>query len=123
MHLHWQHSAAPTWCPASTSTCCVAWPPTGGNCSRPCRSSTWCTCPLARARAPVRPSPPSWRWDIGARVVGVVSAHATTYADSLAAGFVVEAPVTTLLADGMACRVADAEALAILQGTSTTSSK
>jgi threonine dehydratase len=28
----------------------------------------------------------------------------------------VEAPVTTLLADGMACRVADAEALAILQG-------
>jgi threonine dehydratase len=51
-----------------------------------------------------------------ARIVGVVSAHATTYADSLAAGRVVEAPVTTLLADGMACRVADAEALAILQG-------
>jgi threonine dehydratase len=50
------------------------------------------------------------------RIVGVVSAHATTYADSLAAGRVVEAPVTTLLADGMACRVADAEALAILQG-------
>ena len=51
-----------------------------------------------------------------ARIVGVVSAHATTYADSLAAGRVVAAPVTTLLADGMACRVADAEALAILQG-------
>jgi threonine dehydratase len=51
-----------------------------------------------------------------ARIVGVVSAHATTYADSLAAGHVVEAPVTTLLADGMACRVADAEALSILQG-------
>lgn len=51
-----------------------------------------------------------------ARIVGVVSAHATTYADSLAAGHVVEAPVTTLLADGMACRVADTEALAILQG-------
>ena len=51
-----------------------------------------------------------------ARIVGVVSAHATTYADSLTAGRVVEAPVTTLLADGMACRVADAEALAILQG-------
>jgi threonine dehydratase len=48
------------------------------------------------------------------RIVGVVSAHATTYADSLAAGRVVEAPVTTQLADGMACRVADAEALAIL---------
>ncbi|MFZ2307677.1 MAG: threonine dehydratase [Rhodoferax sp.] len=51
-----------------------------------------------------------------ARIVGVVSAHATTYADSLAAGRIVEAPVTTRLADGMACRVADAEALAILQG-------
>jgi len=50
------------------------------------------------------------------RIVGVVSSHATTYADSLAAGHVVEAPVTTLLADGMACRVADPEALAILQG-------
>ena len=51
-----------------------------------------------------------------ARIVGVVSRHATTYADSLAAGRVVEAPVTTLLADGMACRVADSAALQILQG-------
>ena len=50
-----------------------------------------------------------------ARIVGVVSRHATTYADSLAAGHVVEAPVTTLLADGMACRVADPEALSIMQ--------
>ena len=49
-----------------------------------------------------------------ARVVGVISRHATTYADSLAAGRVVEAPVTTQLADGMACRVADAEALAVM---------
>ena len=48
------------------------------------------------------------------RVVGVVSAHATTYADSFAAGHVVEAPVTTLLADGMAVRRADPSALAIL---------
>ncbi|MFO1264260.1 MAG: threonine dehydratase [Rhodoferax sp.] len=50
------------------------------------------------------------------RIVGVVSSHATTYADSLAAGRVVEAPVTTELADGMACRVADAAALDVLQG-------
>ena len=50
----------------------------------------------------------------GIRIVGVVSAHATTYADSIAAGRVVEAPVSTALADGMACRVADAEALGIL---------
>ena len=48
------------------------------------------------------------------RIVGVVSAHATTYADSLLAGRVMEAPVTTQLADGMACRIADQAALAIL---------
>ena len=50
-----------------------------------------------------------------ASIVGVVSAHATTYADSLAAGHVVASPVTTELADGMACRVADAAALAVLE--------
>ncbi|MBO9676981.1 MAG: threonine dehydratase [Acidovorax sp.] len=50
----------------------------------------------------------------GVRIVGVVSRHATTYADSIAAGRVVEAPVTTQLADGMACRVADQAALDIL---------
>ena len=49
------------------------------------------------------------------KVVGVISAHATTYADSLAAGCVVEAPVSTVLADGMAVRRADPQALAILQ--------
>ncbi|HRK39444.1 MAG TPA: threonine dehydratase [Burkholderiaceae bacterium] len=48
-------------------------------------------------------------------VVGVVSAHATTYADSIAAGRVMEAPVSTQLADGMACRVADQAALDILR--------
>src|SRR5258707_404675 len=39
----------------------------------------------------------------GARsaLIGVVSAHATTYLDSFLARRVVEAPVTTLLADGM----------------------
>ena len=46
------------------------------------------------------------------RIVGVISAHATTYADSLAAGKVVAAPVTTQLADGVACRIAEADALA-----------
>jgi threonine dehydratase len=50
-----------------------------------------------------------------ARIVGVVSAHATTYADSIAAGRVIESPVSTVLADGMACRVADAEALVVLR--------
>ncbi len=48
------------------------------------------------------------------RIVGVVSKHATTYADSIAAGRVVEAPVTTQIADGLAVRVADATALSVL---------
>lgn len=51
---------------------------------------------------------------LNTRIVGVVSAHATTYADSLAAGRVVEAAVNTELADGMACRVAEPEALGVL---------
>ena len=52
----------------------------------------------------------------GARsaLIGVVSAHATTYLDSFRAGRVVEAPVSTRLADGMACRIADEEALEVL---------
>jgi threonine dehydratase len=49
------------------------------------------------------------------KVVGVVSAHATTYADSLKAGAVVEAPVSTVLADGMAVRRADPNALVLLK--------
>ena len=52
----------------------------------------------------------------GARsaLIGVVSAHATTYLDSFHARRVVEAPVTTELADGMACRIADEEALEVV---------
>ena len=49
------------------------------------------------------------------RIVGVVSAHATAYQRSFAAGRAIEAPVSTQLADGMACRVPDAQALAIIQ--------
>lgn len=48
------------------------------------------------------------------KIVGVVSSHATSYADSIAAGRVVEAAVTTVLADGMACRIADQAALDVL---------
>lgn len=52
----------------------------------------------------------------GARstLVGVVSAHATSYLDSFRAGQVLTAPVTTVLADGMACRIADDEALQVV---------
>jgi threonine dehydratase len=48
------------------------------------------------------------------RIVGVVSAHAPAYAHSFAARRAIEAPVTTLLGDGMACRKPDEDALAIL---------
>jgi threonine dehydratase len=52
----------------------------------------------------------------GARcaLVGVVSAHATTYLDSFRHRQVVAAPVSTVLADGMACRLADPEALEVI---------
>lgn len=48
------------------------------------------------------------------KLVGVVSAHATTYLDSFRSKHVIASPVTTELADGMACRVAEEEALAIV---------
>ena len=48
---------------------------------------------------------------LATRVVGVVSAGAPAYALSVAAGVPVEHPVTTFLADGMACRTPDAAAL------------
>lgn len=48
------------------------------------------------------------------RLVGVVSAHAPAYALSFAQRRPVEAPVTTQLADGMAVRVPDPQALAMM---------
>lgn len=48
------------------------------------------------------------------RIVGVVSAHATAYAQSFAAGRMVESPVSTRLADGMACRTPQPDALQII---------
>lgn len=51
---------------------------------------------------------------LSTEIVGVVSAGAPTYALSLAQGRVVEAPVTTVIGDGMACRIAEPAALAIL---------
>ncbi len=50
----------------------------------------------------------------GTKIVGVVSAHAPCFARSFEARSVVEAPVSTLLGDGMACRKPDPEALAII---------
>lgn len=62
-----------------------------------------CACAAARAHLGLR-----------TRIVGVVSAHATAYQQSYQAGQVIEAPVTTVLADGMACRLPDAQALEII---------
>ena len=67
------------------------------------QGSGFCAAAAARAYTGVRSA-----------LVGVVSAHATTYLDSFRARKVVEAPVTTLLADGMACRIADPEALEVV---------
>ena len=49
------------------------------------------------------------------RIVGVISTGATTYRDSIAAGEVVEAVVSTEIADGMAVRRADPMALPVLR--------
>ena len=62
-------------------------------------------CAAARAACALR----------GTRIVGVVSAHATAYLESYRAGRAVEAPVTTRLADGMACRVPEPDALEIIR--------
>jgi threonine dehydratase len=67
------------------------------------QGSGFCSAAAARAYTGAR-----------SRLVGVVSAHATTYLDSFRARRVVAAPVTTVLADGMACRVADEEALQVV---------
>ena len=48
------------------------------------------------------------------KIVGVVAAGAPAYALSFAAGRSLPAPVTTLLADGMACRVPDEASLAVV---------
>ena len=68
------------------------------------QGSGFCAAAAARAASGAR-----------SKLVGVVSAHATTFLDSWRQGRVVEAPVTTVLADGMACRIADPEALEIVQ--------
>ncbi|MBX3660421.1 MAG: threonine dehydratase [Ramlibacter sp.] len=67
------------------------------------QGSGFCAAAAARAHTGAR-----------CKLVGVVSAHATAYLDSFRAGKLLEAPVTTRLADGMACRVPDAESLEVV---------
>ncbi len=47
-------------------------------------------------------------------VVGVVSAHAAAYAESFSARRMIECPVSTKLADGMACRTPEQAALEVI---------
>ena len=63
-----------------------------------------CACVAARAYAGVK-----------TRIVGVVSTLATAYQQSFRAGRPIESPVTTQLADGVACRVPDPQALAVIR--------
>jgi threonine dehydratase len=62
-----------------------------------------CACVAARAALGLR-----------TRIIGVVSAHATAYQQSYRSGRLVESPVTAVLADGMACRVPDGQALVVI---------
>lgn len=56
---------------------------------------------------------------LATEIVGVVSAHAPAYADSVAAGQVVETATANTFADGVACRVPNPEAVDIVrQGAS-----
>ncbi len=52
--------------------------------------------------------------ELKTEVVGVVSAHASAYAKSFGAGRAIESPVSTRLADGMACRVPEPAALELI---------
>jgi threonine dehydratase len=63
-----------------------------------------CACAAARTHTGAR-----------TRIVGVVSAHATAYQQSFREGRLVESPVATQLADGMACRLPDAQALELIR--------
>ncbi|MEO6410094.1 MAG: threonine dehydratase [Burkholderiaceae bacterium] len=62
-----------------------------------------CACAMARAYT-----------GVATRIVGVVSSHATAYQQSFRKRRLIESPVTTELADGMACRLPDADALEII---------
>ncbi len=48
-------------------------------------------------------------------IIGVCSSHAPGYRLSFEAGRLIEAPVTTVIADGMACRVPDPDSLAAVR--------
>ena len=52
--------------------------------------------------------------ELNSEIVGVVSAHANTYAESFVSESSIESPVSTKIADGMACRVPEQSALELI---------
>ena len=48
------------------------------------------------------------------KIVGVVSAHASAYAESFSSRRPIESPVSTKIADGMACRIPELSALELI---------
>ena len=52
---------------------------------------------------------------VSTRIIGVVSTHATAYQQSFRAGQAIESPATTQLADGVACRVPNPQALGVIR--------
>jgi threonine dehydratase len=49
------------------------------------------------------------------KIIGVVSSHANAYAQSFQSHQIIESPSTTQLADGMACRTPNPDALEIIR--------
>jgi threonine dehydratase len=52
--------------------------------------------------------------ELNTEIVGVVSAHANTYAESFVSRSSIESPVSTKIADGIACRVPEQSALDLI---------
>ena len=46
--------------------------------------------------------------------IGVVSEHASAYAESFSSGSTFESPVSTKIADGIACRIPELSGLALI---------
>ena len=104
------------WCRRSIATWCAAWRPMRWSCSAPRRARHGlCADRLGSGICGVI----AVRDALGltTKMVGVVSTEAPAYALSFAAGKVVPTNSADTMADGMAVRGPDAEALAIiLQG-------
>ena len=107
-------SAGWPWCRPSTATWCAAWRPMRWNCfaPRPPLDTVYVPiglgsgiCGVIAMRDALSPA---------TKVVGVVSTEAPAYALSFAAGKVVATNSADTMADGMAVRGPDAEALAVI---------